>query len=199
MKNEFFDVLKARRSVYALNKEIKVSDEAIQNVLSEAVLNTPSAFNSQSGRVVLLLNEKHDRLWSITKEALRKVVPAEAFAPTDEKINSFAAAYGTVLFFNDESIVKGLQEAFPLYAHNFPIWATEANGMLQYVVWTGLTTLHVSGSLQHYNELIEADVKAAFDIPADWKLVAQMPIGNKVADAGEKQFAPLEGRLLIQA
>jgi len=36
-------------------------------------------------------------------------------------------------------------------------------------------------------------------IPADWKLVAQMPIGNKVAEAGEKQFAPLEGRLLIQA
>ncbi|HAO61464.1 MAG TPA: nitroreductase [Erysipelotrichaceae bacterium] len=199
MKKEFTDVLKARRTHYALNKEIQVSDEAIQLLLEDAVLHTPSAFNSQSARVVLLLNGKHDTLWSITREALRKIVPAESFKPTDDKINGFAAAYGTVLFFEDTAVVKGLQEAFPLYQHNFPIWSTESSGMLQYVVWSGLTTLGVGASLQHYNELIEESVKETFELPENWKLVAQMPFGNPSAPLREKEFLPLDGRLLVQA
>lgn len=199
MKKEFTDVLKARRTHYALNKEIQVSDEAIQSLLEDAVLHTPSAFNSQSARVVLLLNGKHDTLWSITREALRKVVPAESFKPTDDKINAFAAAYGTVLFFEDTAVVKGLQEAFPLYQHNFPIWSTESSGMLQYVVWSGLATQGVGASLQHYNELIEENVKETFELPETWKLVAQMPFGNPVAPLREKEFLPLDGRLLVQA
>jgi len=199
MKKEFTDVLKARRTHYALNKEIQVSDEAIQLLLEDAVLHTPSAFNSQSARVVLLLNGKHDTLWSITREALRKIVPAESFKPTDDKINGFAAAYGTVLFFEDTAVVKGLQEAFPLYQHNFPIWSTESSGMLQYVVWSGLTTLGVGASLQHYNELIEENVKETFELPENWKLVAQMPFGNPSAPLREKEFLPLDGRLLVQA
>ena len=199
MKKEFTDVLKARRTHYALNKEIQVSDEAIQSLLEDAVLHTPSAFNSQSARVVLLLNGKHDTLWSITREALRKIVPAESFKPTDDKINAFAAAYGTVLFFEDTAVVKGLQEAFPLYQHNFPIWSTESSGMLQYVVWSGLAAQGVGASLQHYNELIEENVKETFDLPETWKLVAQMPFGNPVAPLREKEFLPLDGRLLVQA
>jgi len=199
MKKEFNDVLKARRTHYALNKEIQVSDDAIQSILEDAVLHTPSAFNSQSARVVLLLNGKHDTLWSITREALRKIVPAENFKPTDDKINGFAAAYGTVLFFEDTAVVKGLQEAFPLYQHNFPIWSTESSGMLQYVVWSGLTTLGVGASLQHYNELIEENVKETFELPENWKLVAQMPFGNPSAPLREKEFLPLDGRLLVQA
>lgn len=199
MKKEFTDVLKARRTHYALNKEIQVSDEAIQSLLEDAVLHTPSAFNSQSARVVLLLNGKHDTLWSITREALRKVVPAESFKPTDDKINAFAAAYGTVLFFEDTAVVKGLQEAFPLYQHNFPIWSTESSGMLQYVVWSGLATQGVGASLQHYNELIEENVKETFELPETWKLVAQMPFGNPVAPLREKEFLPIDGRLLVQA
>ncbi|MHC1735730.1 MAG: nitroreductase family protein [Erysipelotrichaceae bacterium] len=199
MKKEFTDVLKARRSHYALNKEIQVSDEAIQSLLEDAILHTPSAFNSQSARVVLLLNGKHDTLWSITREALRKVVPADSFKPTDDKINAFAAAYGTVLFFEDTAVIKGLQEAFPLYQHNFPIWSTESSGMLQYVVWSGLATHGVGASLQHYNELIEENVKETFELPESWKLVAQMPFGNPVAPLREKEFLPLDGRLLVQA
>lgn len=199
MKKEFTDVLKARRTHYALNKEIQVSDEAIQSLLEDAVLHTPSAFNSQSARVVLLLNGKHDTLWSITREALRKVVPAESFKPTDDKINAFAAAYGTVLFFEDTAVVKGLQEAFPLYQHNFQIWSTESSGMLQYVVWSGLATQGIGASLQHYNELIEENVKETFELPETWKLVAQMPFGNPSAPLREKEFLPLDGRLLVQA
>ena len=46
------------------------------------VRHVPSAFNSQTTRVVLLLGESHKKLWQIVKDALKKIVPAEAFAKT---------------------------------------------------------------------------------------------------------------------
>ncbi len=196
---EFNEVLKARRSVYTLDKNIGVSENAIHSLLEEAVLNTPSAFNSQSARVVLLLNKNHDALWSLTKEALRKIVPVEAFKPTDDKINAFNAAFGTILVFEDQAVVKGLMVAFPLYAKNFPVWSKESSGMLQFVIWSQLAQAGLGASLQHYNELIEGDVKKVFDIPASWSLVAQMPFGHQTAPLHEKTYLPLENRLIIKA
>ena len=35
---------------------------------------TPSAFNSQTARLVVLFGEAHNKLWDITTETLRKVV-----------------------------------------------------------------------------------------------------------------------------
>ncbi|MGB7595366.1 MAG: nitroreductase family protein [Erysipelotrichaceae bacterium] len=196
---EFNDVLAARRSTYALDKKVGVDDTKIRALLEEAVLHTPTGFNSQSGRVMLLLNKNHDALWSLTKEALRKVVPADQFKPTDDKINSFNAAYGTILFFEDQAVVKGLMDAYPLYAANFPVWSLESAGMMQLAVWGGLAQDGLGASLQHYSELIEGDVKKTFDIPENWKLIAQMPFGNPITKAGEKTFLPLENRLIVKS
>ena len=64
------------------------------------------------------------------KDALKKIVPAEAFVKTEEKIDhSFACGYGTVLFFEDQKVVKGLQEAFPAYQENFPGWSLQTSAM----------------------------------------------------------------------
>ena len=35
------------------------------------------------------------------------------------------------LYFIDDEVTEGLQKKYPLYAENFPIWAEQANGMLQ--------------------------------------------------------------------
>lgn len=53
-----------------------------------------------------MLGDHQDKLWDITKEALSKIVPADKFAPTEEKINSFKSGYGTVLFFEDSKVVS---------------------------------------------------------------------------------------------
>lgn len=197
MEKNFFNAVKDRRTFYGISKETLVSDERIQEVIEYAVKHTPSAFNSQSARVVLLLNKHHDKLWDITKEALRKIVPPERFKPTDDKINSFANGYGTVLFFDDNSIVESLQQQFALYKDNFPVWSQQANGMLQYVIWTSLEIEGFGASLQHYNEVIEADVKNEWNIPTNWKLIAQMPFGKPTAEPDEKQFEPLDNRFKV--
>lgn len=197
MEKNFYTAVADRRTFYGISKEATISDERIKEVIEHAVKHTPSSFNSQSARVVLLLGKQHDRLWDITKEALRKVVPAEQFSSIEEKINSFHNGYGTVLFFEDNSVIESLQQKFALYKDNFPIWSQQSSGMHQYVIWTSLEIEGFGVSLQHYNELIEADVKKEWSIPSNWKLIAQMPFGKPTAAPEEKQFQPLEERIKV--
>ncbi|MEK3882951.1 nitroreductase family protein [Paenibacillus sp. PL2-23] len=194
---EFYAAVEARRSIYSISKEQVVSDERIQEVVSFAVKHTPSSFNSQSARVVVLLGEKHSKLWSITTETLKAIVPEDQFASTEDKMKSFSAGYGTVLFFEDQEVVAGLQQQFPSYADNFPVWANQSNGMLQYVIWTSLELEGFGASLQHYNPLIDDKVKAEWDIPSSWKLLAQMPFGKPTAPPGDKTFKPLDERMKV--
>lgn len=127
-----------RRSIYALNKNLPISNEEISEIVKHAVLHTPSSFNSQSTRVVVLFGEEHGKVWQFVEDALRAIVPAEQFEPTAQKLNLFKAGAATILFFEDQNVVKGLQEQFPSYAANFPVWADHANAMTQYAVWTTL-------------------------------------------------------------
>ena len=52
-------------------------------------------------------------------------------------------------------------------------------------------------TLQHYQPLVDDEVKKEWNIPDFWKLVAQMPFGVPSTPAGEKQFAPIEGRVKV--
>jgi predicted oxidoreductase (fatty acid repression mutant protein) len=197
MSKDFLKAVADRRTFYGVSKESVIPDVRIKEIIDHAVKHTPSAFNSQSARVVLLLGNHHDKLWDITKESLRKVVPADKFSSTEEKINSFCNGYGTVLFFEDNSVIESLQQEFASYKDNFPIWSQQSSGMHQFVIWTALEIEGFGVSLQHYNELIEADVKKEWSIPANWKLIAQMPFGKPTAQPGEKQFQPLEERIKV--
>ncbi|MFB5281734.1 nitroreductase family protein [Peribacillus sp. Hz7] len=195
MTKDFYTALKERRSYYGINKEVQVSDERIKEIVEFAVKYTPSAFNSQTARLVVLTGEAHDKLWDITTETLRKVVGEADFTATQQKMDSFKAGYGTVLFFEDEAVVKSLQEQFVTYADNFPIWSNQASGMHQLVVWTALEAEGLGASLQHYNPLIDEEVKKEWNIPGEYKLIAQMPFGNPNSPPGEKEFQPLEDRV----
>lgn len=197
MSKDFFTAVADRRTFYGIGKESMISDDRIKEIIEHAVKYVPSAFNSQSARLVLLLGDHHDRLWDITKEDLRKVVPAEQFGSTEDKINSFKNGYGTILFFEDNDVIEGLQQQFPLYKDNFPIFSQQASGMHQFVVWTALEVEGFGVSLQHYNELIEVNVKKEWGIAENWKLIAQMPFGKPISEPGEKQFKPLEERIKI--
>lgn len=192
MSNSFLAAVKERRTYYGLSKEVVVSNERIQEIVNEAVKHTPSSFNSQSARVVVLFGEQSDKLWNITKETLRKIVPADSFAPTEERIDSFKSGYGTVLFFEDETTVENLQKQFASYADNFPIWSNQSSGMLQFVVWTALEQEGLGASLQHYNPLINEEVAQTWNLPSEWKLLAQMPFGKPTFTPGIKSFNRLK-------
>lgn len=198
MVRTFMQAIENRRSYYSIGNESPVSDEKIEALVKFAVKNVPSAFNSQSTRVVVLFGESHKRLWNITKDILRKIVPEEAFKNTESKIdNSFLSGHGTILFFEDQDVVKKLQKSFPTYADNFPIWSQQTSAMHQLVIWTMLEDLGLGANLQHYNPLIDKEVSEEWSIPESWKLISEMPFGNPLSDPEVKQFSSIEDRVKV--
>jgi predicted oxidoreductase (fatty acid repression mutant protein) len=198
MNTLYWDAVRGRRTCYAISKEPVTSDGRIEDIVADALRHAPSAFNSQSARAVLLLGEHHNRLWDLTKAELKKRVSPEQFEATAEKIDgAFRSGYGSVLFFEDMGVVQGLQQGFPAYSDNFPIWSHHSSGMLQHIVWTALELDGWGASLQHYNPVIDEAVREAWQIPSSWKLVAQMPFGKPVAEPGPKEFLPLEQRMMV--
>ncbi len=162
----------------------------IEEKIKEVTELVPDAFNMKSARIVLAFGEKHDRLWDEIYNVFEGKVPRE-------KIDSFKAGAGTVLFLYDEATVKKMQEQFSTYADNFPVWANQANGMLQLAVWSMLRELNVGASLQHYNPVIDARVKEIFDIPENFKLVAQMPFGGIVSEPDKKEKEDIDKRVTV--
>jgi len=187
-----------RRSIYALSNQLPVSNDEIVKLVEHAVLHTPSAFNSQSTRIVVLFGEDHEKLWDITEETLKVIVgDDEKFQGTKDKIAGFRAGAGTVLFFEDKGVVRNMQEAASLYADKFPIWAHQTNAMHQYVIWTALASLDIGANLQHYNPVIDQRVADAWDIADDWELNAQMVFGAIEQPAGDKAFQPIDERMKV--
>ncbi len=197
MSNAFLDAITARRSIYAIGKNVNLSEDQIAALVKQAVKQSPSSFNSQSSRVVVLFGKQHEKLWNIIKETLRKIVPPGAFAATETKLASFAAGTGTVLFFEDIQVIDVLQKQFAAYADNFPIWSEHSTGIAQFAVWSTLAQEHIGATLQHYNPLIDDEVKSTWHLPANWKLRAQMPFGSIEQPAGEKSFIADEERFRI--
>lgn len=187
-----------RRSIYALSDNLPVSNDEVVDLVEHAVLHTPSAFNSQSARIVVLFGEDHKKLWDITEETLKVIVgDDEKFQGTKDKIAGFRAGAGTVLFFEDKGVVRNMQEAAPLYADKFPIWAHQTSAMHQYVIWTALASLDIGANLQHYNPVIDQRVADAWNIADDWELNAQMVFGSIEQPAGEKAFQPVKERMKV--
>ncbi|MFC3396016.1 nitroreductase family protein [Brenneria rubrifaciens] len=197
MSNAFLQAIKARRSIYAIGNKLPISEDAVTALITEAVKQSPSSFNSQSSRVVILFGEQHEKLWDIVKQQLKQIVPADAFASTEQKLASFAAGAGTVLFFEDTKVIEDLQQKFALYADNFPIWSEHSTGIAQFAVWSTLAQEKIGASLQHYNPLIDDDVKKQWRLPASWQLRAELPFGAIEQPAGEKTYIADEERFRI--
>ena len=191
-------IAETRRSIYMLNDQLPASKDEVVKLVEHAVLHTPSSFNSQSSRLVVLFGEDHQKLWQITEDLLRAMVnDDEKFKSTADKMAMFKAGAGTILYFEDQSVVKGLQEQFPLYAHNFPVWAEHTSAMHQYALWNALAAVNIGANLQHYNGVIDEKVAETWNIDSNWKLIAQMVFGGIAAPAGEKTFEPIEKRLKV--
>lgn len=198
MTKSFWEAVKGRRSIYAIGSEKTVPETKIEEIVREALLHTPSPFNSQSTRLVLLFGEEHKKLWDLTLAELEKIVSPKQFEQTAKKINDcFASGYGTIMFFEEKKIVENLCNSFPSYADRFPFWSHHTNAMHQFVIWTALESEGLGASLQHYNPLIDDAVRSEWGLPESWQLIAQMPFGKVLAPAGDKEFGDIDERLKI--
>ena len=184
------DSIAKRRTYYQLNKNLPVAEQEVIGLVETITELVPDSFNMKSARAVVVTGGQQAALWDAVYNAFDGKVARE-------KIDGFRAAYGTILYFFDTDVVKGLQEKFPLYAANFPVWAQQANGMLQFSIWSGLRDLNIGANLQHYNPVIDEKVKAMFGLPASWQLVAQMPFGGIVAEPDAKEKEDIAKRVKV--
>lgn len=187
MNSQFNSLAANRRSIYALGDNLSQTPEEIFDLVKQTIKNSPTAFNSQTVRAVVLFGKSSDKVWKIVEDALRKIAKSpDAFEQTKSKIDSFKAGYGTILYFTDTTIVHQLENDYPSYAANFANWAEQGLGGAQQAVWTALAEQGIGASLQHYNPLIDDAIHQVFNLPADWQLRAEMPFGSIEAPAGEK-------------
>ena len=91
-----FDLVKERRTIYSLSHESPIPDAKIQEIVTETIRNVPSAFNSQSTRLVLILGKEHQKLWDTITDVYRQMLPAESFEKANQRFPGFRAGYGTV-------------------------------------------------------------------------------------------------------
>lgn len=191
---------KRRRSYYNLDKNIDVKDEDIINFVKDIFYYSPSPFNAQNQRAVVLLNKEHDYLWgNIVMETLRKKVNnEEAFKKTEEKINGFKNAYGTILIFEDMDSIRNLQENFPSYRDAFAEWSNHSSGIVTQGLWVGLREMGLGANLQHYNPIIDEEVKAKWNIPKEWALKSQMVFGNILEEPAALEKMDINERVLVR-
>ncbi|OAL86392.1 hypothetical protein AY605_14075 [Acinetobacter sp. SFD] len=182
----FIDQLKKRRSIYALGKRVHYSQAYLCEIIQEAVRSCPSAYDSQSTRIAVLFADAHHQFWEIVKQVQRQHVPEHIYEGVELKLNQCAEAYGTILFYEDQSVIQQLQKKMPLNSEDFPAWSEQTSGMAQFAVWATLADSGLGASLQHYNPLIDEKVAEHFDIDKNWLLRAQLCFGSIEQTVEEK-------------
>ncbi|KAF2163330.1 hypothetical protein M409DRAFT_26367 [Zasmidium cellare ATCC 36951] len=197
----FKDAIANRRSIYSLTKKSTISDGKLKEIVEQAVKDVPSAFNSQSARVVVLVKEEHDKFWDIVTAILKAHVPESKWEHTRQRMEGFSGAYGTILFYEDPEPIKTLQSKFPNYADKFPQWSEHTSAMHQFTLWTALEAEGLGANLQHYNPLPDQKAADTWNIPLEWSLKAQLVFGEPAEGAREKladkASEPVEKRALF--
>ncbi|ANZ57759.1 nitroreductase [Fructilactobacillus lindneri] len=190
MDTQLLDLMKKRRTIYALGKNVSIPQDELYKYIKEVVKYTPSAFNSQPVRAVVLFNEQHDKLWDMVSDALQDNIAPDAFLRTKAKISTFKNAFGSVLFYTDMDVVKAYADNPKLATYQYQEynWSEEAQGNAQFAVWTGLEENGLGVNIQHYDPLIDPLVNSEFKIPASWQLRAEMNFGSIENPAGDKDF-----------
>ncbi|KAM3082119.1 hypothetical protein ACMFMG_004568 [Clarireedia jacksonii] len=193
------DAIKGRSSLHALSDEVDIPDARVQEIVREGILHSPTPFNCQSGRAVVLVKAEHKKFWDLAHDAAKGSVPPAVFEKVfGPRIQMFRAAYGTILFYESVNAMQASIEKMPIVKDKMPQWTEHANGMLQYAVWTMLAAEGFGVSLQHYNPMVDAPAAKEWNIPADWSLKAQMVFGKPTGPRfAEKEFQPVEDRMMV--
>ncbi len=197
-KQEVWEAVERRRSMYHLGSDIPFTEEEITELVTHSIWFAPSPNNCQSARVIILFGEQHKKFWNLVKEVFKPTLSPEQYGHLDKKIDArFAPGYGTILFFEDQKTVERMQKENPLYEGRYQRWSNQSSGMLQYSVWMSLEANGLGASLQHYQPPIVPRIRAEWNIPEEWEFISQMPFGNVTAPPDEKTFLPIEQRLKV--
>ncbi len=113
MTNPVISLLQNRRTIYAIGKNIQQTPEQLTELIQEAIRQSPSSFNSQSSRAVILFDAEHEKFWGFVKEKLKEYATDDAAAEKTKKMDSFAAGVGTILFLKIKMSFRSFKRSLP--------------------------------------------------------------------------------------
>ncbi|KAJ4171821.1 hypothetical protein NW754_007416 [Fusarium falciforme] len=79
MADKFLAEIKSRRTCYSLEAKSPISDARIVEISSEVAKHTPSSFNCQATRLVILLRDEHVKFWEIAKDCFKATMPEATY------------------------------------------------------------------------------------------------------------------------
>ncbi|KIM98476.1 hypothetical protein OIDMADRAFT_167278 [Oidiodendron maius Zn] len=179
--DQWLAAAKYRRTIYGLKDTSPVPDSRIEEIIKEVLSFAPSSYNTQPGRITLVLGQKHKDLWddiiTVAEPILKGFGVWDKMGPT---FQAFRNAYGSVLFWVRGESVKESQETHKAAAHMFEQFSEHASGMAQIYVWTALELEGFGANLQHLASIppVEAAIKKFAGVPDDYSLKANMNFGE---------------------
>lgn len=184
----YSDILRMRRSIYILNDQLPISQQVVTDRVKEAISLSPTAFMMQDVHAIVITGDNHHKLWDKTvHDTLQKIVPPEPFKRTEIKLQTFSKGAGTILLFRDLAAVEQMKQDYATYANEMDSWSWQDVGIVMVNIWNSLAEAGVGANIQHYNPLIDDEVKATWNVPADYQLVGQMVYGGIVSRPGDKE------------
>ncbi len=191
------DVIEKRRSNYDLGNNLEISKKDLINLLRKIIYYAPSPFNVQSSKIVLLNKKSHHLLWTtVVEEFLKKNNNGNLLDSDKARIKREDKAYGTILFYKDERVIKEFKEKLDAYEQkSLDSWCIEESAMLQMNIWNELRLRNIGAHIVHFDD-IDEEVSVAFDIDKNYKLVAMMVFGNIIQEAAVKPKKDIDKRFI---
>lgn len=179
---EYLRAIATRRTVYSLNPTLpkNVTTDSIRSTIQHIIKHTPTAFNCQGNRALLLTGKSHYDIW----DNVIKQFPTERGIKRPISVRD--DAFGSIIFFSDQNIRENLQKKFPTWSDKFELFDIHASGAAQVQVWTALRMVEVGAHLQHYNEFITQALKGK--VPDYWMVQAQLCFGMVKDKPEPKKF-----------
>ncbi|MGO4937516.1 nitroreductase family protein [Fundicoccus sp. Sow4_H7] len=194
---KFIDVVKNRRSIYAIGKESEYSIEQIVERLREVQNHVPTAFNSQTSRLVVLSGEANEKFWELIYTVQKDVLSQDMWDYMSPVIVGAKEGLGTVLFFEDREAVATM----PTQGQRTEAYKQNNSANAQYATWLALAEMNLGGSLQHFNigyeQGFDSAVREMFDLPNSFEMIAQIPFGSIVQPAAEKEVIAGEEKVRL--
>ncbi|KAH7412950.1 Nitroreductase-like protein [Cadophora sp. MPI-SDFR-AT-0126] len=198
MADKFLDIIKTRRTCYSISAKSPISDERILEIARDVIKHTPSSFNCQSTRFVILLRSQHVRFWEIAKECFKSTLSAAVYSEYEKKLSGRQAGYGTILLFEDSATIHEFQAKFPRFRDHLRDFSEANNGIQAFNLWTALHLEGFGCNLQHVNPTVDQRVVSEWSVPTTWSLKAQLVFGVPTGEPPhEKVFKSADERIMV--
>ncbi|KAF4465177.1 nitroreductase HBN1 [Fusarium albosuccineum] len=198
MADQFLSEIKNRRTCYSLEAKSPVSDARIVEIAREVVKHTPSSFNCQSSRLVVLLRDEHVKFWEIAKQCFKATMQEAVYQEYEKKLSQRQAGYGTILLFEDLDVIREYQVKFPRFTWHLLQFSEHNHAMQAFNLWTALALEGFGCNLQHINPTIDQRIIGQWNISPQWSLKAQLVFGTPTGEPGhDKAFLPTEDRIFV--